>query len=131
MPVFLQLLITFVVGGTLCVLAQLLIDLTRLSPARILVGFVVFGVFLGGVGLFAPLYAFAGCGVSVPLLGFGGAIAKGVREAVIEQGLLGALTGGISATAGGISASLIFGYLVAIFAKSKPKSITKRKKNEP
>ncbi len=112
----------FTVGGLFCVVAQILIDKTKLTPARILVGYVVAGVILGAVGLYKPLVEFAGAGASVPLTGFGYLISKGVREAVAEKGLLGALTGGMSAAAGGISAALIFGFLAAIFFKSKPKS---------
>ena len=120
---FLSLLKAFIVGGVLCAIAQLLIDLTELTPARILVGYVVFGVFLGAIGLYEPLLRFAGCGVSVPLVGFGGTIARGIREAISEKGALGILTGGLSATSAGISAALVFGYLVAIFFKGKPKNL--------
>ena len=111
----------FLVGGLVCLLAQLLIDLTKLTPARILVIYVVLGVILGAVGLFEPLKNFAGCGITVPLIGFGGNVARGVRESVSETGLLGALTGGLSAASGGTAAALCFGYLVAIFCSSKPK----------
>lgn len=121
MSLFYECLSAFVVGGLLCVLAQLLIDLTRLTPARILVAFVVAGVVLGAVGLYEPLYRFAGCGVSVPLLGFGGALARGVREAVHIDGLLGALTGGLSATAAGVAAAMVLGLLAALLFKSRPK----------
>ena len=92
-----------------------------MTPARILVVYVVLGVFLGAVGLFEPLADFAGCGITVPLIGFGGNVARGVREAVSETGLLGALTGGLSAASGGTAAALCFGYLVALFCHSKPK----------
>lgn len=112
----------FVVGGLFCVLAQILIDKTKLTPARILVGYVVLGVILGAVGLYKPLVDFAGAGASVPLTGFGYLISKGVKEAVAEKGLLGALTGPMTAAAGGTSAALIFGFLAAILFKSKPKS---------
>lgn len=121
----------FLVGGGFCVIAQLLIDLSRLTPARILVIYVCAGVFLGGVGLFAPLREFAGCGATVPLVGFGGNVARGVREAVNENGLIGALTGGLSAAAGGTTAALCFGYLAAICFKGKPKTMQKRCKNNP
>jgi len=114
-------LFAFLVGGLICLLAQLLIDLTKMTPARILVVYVVLGVFLGAVGLFEPLADFAGCGITVPLIGFGGNVARGVREAVSETGLLGALTGGLSAASGGTAAALCFGYLVALFCHSKPK----------
>ena len=98
----------FVVGGLFCVIAQILIDKTKLTPARILVGYVVAGVILGALGLYKPILDFAGAGASTPLTGFGYLISKGVREAVDEKGLLGAITGGLSATAGGISAAICF-----------------------
>ena len=110
-------LTVFAVGGALCVPAQLLIDKTKLTPARILVGYVVTGVILGAVGLYQPLADFAGAGANTPLTGFGNVIAKGVRRAVDEKGLLGALTGGLSAAAGGTAAALIFGYLAALFCR--------------
>ena len=113
-------LFAFLVGGLVCLAAQLLIDLTKLTPARILVIYVVLGVFLGAVGVYEPLAEFAGCGISVPLIGFGGNVARGVREAVSETGLLGALTGGLSAASGGTAAALCFGYLVAIFCNARP-----------
>ena len=112
----------FVVGGGICVIGQLLIDLTGLTPARILTGYVVAGVILSAVGWYGPLAEFAGCGATVPLLGFGHLLAKGVRKAVEEQGFLGALTGGVTAAAGGITAAIFFGFLVALLFKSKPKS---------
>ncbi len=111
----------FLVGGLLCVIAQILIDKTKLTPARILVLYVVAGVFLGAVGLYKPLADFAGAGATTPLTGFGYNIAKGVREAVDEKGLLGALTGPLTAAAGGTAAALVFGYIVALIAKGKPK----------
>lgn len=111
----------FAVGGTLCVIAQILIDKTKLTPARILVLYVVAGVILGGLGIYEPLVNLAGNGATTPLTGFGYLIAKGVREAVDEKGLLGALTGGLSATAGGITAALVFGYLAALIFRGKPK----------
>ncbi len=111
----------FAVGGILCVIAQILIDRTRLTPARILVIYVVAGVILGAVGLYAPLVDLAHAGATTPLTGFGFLISKGVREAVDEQGLLGALTGGLRAAAGGIAAALVFGYLACLIAKGKPK----------
>lgn len=114
-------LIAFCVGGALCLPAQLLIDKTKLTPARILVGYVVAGVILGAVGLYQPLADFAGAGANTPLTGFGNLIAKGVRKAVTEQGLLGALTGGLSAAAGGTAAALVFGLLTAMICKGKPK----------
>lgn len=114
-------LFAFLVGGTVCLFAQLLIDLTKLTPARILVIYVVLGVFLGAVGLFEPLADFAGCGITVPLVGFGGNVARGVRESVSESGLIGALTGGLSAASGGTAAALCFGYLVALFCNARPR----------
>ena len=114
-------LFAFLVGGAVCLAAQLLIDLTKLTPARILVIYVVLGVFLGAVGLFEPLADFAGCGITVPLVGFGGNVARGVRESVSESGLIGALTGGLSAASGGTAAALCFGYLVALFCNARPK----------
>ncbi|MBQ7336517.1 MAG: stage V sporulation protein AE [Clostridia bacterium] len=112
----------FLVGGLFCVIAQILIDRTQLTPARILVCYVVAGVFLGAIGLYKPLVDFAGAGATTPLTGFGFLIYKGVRTAVDEKGLLGALTGGLEAAAGGITAALVFGYLVCLIAKGKPKN---------
>ena len=99
----------FVIGGCLCLIGQVLIDLTGLTPARILVSYVVVGVVLGALGLYQPLIDFAGAGASVPLTGFGSTLAKGVREAVDEVGLLGVFTGGLKATAGGITAAIAAG----------------------
>ena len=113
MSILLKLIWAFLIGGALCVIAQLLIDKTRLTPARILVGYVVAGVLLGAVGLYGPLADFAGAGATTPLSGFGYLIAKGVREAVDAKGLLGAFTGGLSAAAGGTAAALCFGLLAA------------------
>ncbi len=112
----------FVVGGLLCVLAQLLIDYTKLTPARILVSYVVLGVILGGVGVYQPLVDFAGAGASVPLLGFGNTLAKGVREAIQEDGFLGIFTGGLKATAGGITVAIFTGLLVSLIFKPKDKA---------
>ncbi len=111
----------FTVGGGLCVIAQILIDRTKLTPARILVAYVCLGVILNAVGLYEPLVSFAKAGATVPLTGFGHALAKGVRRAVAERGLIGALTGGLTATSGGISAALVFGYLMALIFKGKPR----------
>ena len=107
----------FLVGGALCALGQLLIDKTRLTPARILTSFVVLGVVLGAVGLYQPLAEWAGAGATVPLTGFGNTLAKGVRKAVEERGVLGAFTGGFTASAGGIAAAVFFGYLTAVLFK--------------
>ncbi|MGM9653218.1 MAG: stage V sporulation protein AE [Eubacteriales bacterium] len=112
----------FVVGGALCVIAQLLIDKTKLTPARILVAYVVAGVLLGAVGVYEPLVELAGCGATTPLCGFGNLIAQGVRRAVHAQGLLGALSGGLSASSAGIAAALCFGLLAALIFRSKPKN---------
>ena len=112
----------FLVGGAICVIAQLLIDYTKLTPAKILVSFVVLGVILGGIGLYEPLVEFAGAGASVPLLGFGNTLAKGVREAIKESGFLGILTGGLKATAGGSTVAIVAGLLVSLIFKQKDKS---------
>ena len=116
-------LFAFLVGGAFCVIAQLLIDLTSLTPARILVLYVCFGVFLGAIGLFEPLLSFAGCGASVPLVGFGGLIAKGVKEAVTESGFLGIFKGPVSSASVGLSAALVFGYLTSLIFSGKPKKL--------
>lgn len=120
---FSSFLYAFLFGGMLCVIAQLLLDLTRLSPAIILVIYVSAGVLLGALGLYMPLRDLCGCGISVPLVGFGGAIAEGVRKAVSEDGLFGALSGGFTAAAGGTSAALIFGYIAALLFRGKPKNL--------
>ena len=112
----------FVIGGAICMLGQVLIDLTRLTPARILVCYVVLGVILGGAGVYEKLVEFAGAGATVPLTGFGNTLAKGVREAVQEQGILGALTGGLKASAEGIAAAVFFGFLAALLCNPKDKS---------
>ena len=112
----------FLVGGGLCVIAQILIDKTKLTPARILVLYVVAGVALGAVGVYGPLAEFGGAGATTPLTGFGYLIAKGVREAVEEKGLLGALTGPLTAAAGGTAAALVFGYTVALICRGKAKN---------
>ena len=112
----------FVVGGALCVIAQLLIDYTKLTPAKILVSYVVLGVVLGGVGLYEPLVEFAGAGASVPLLGFGNTLARGVREAVDEMGFLGVVTGGLKATAGGITVAIVSGLAMSLIFKPRDKA---------
>ena len=111
----------FLVGGLLCVIGQILIDKTKLTPARILTTYVVAGVILGGIGIYQSLVDWAGSGATVPLTGFGYTLAKGVKEAVAEKGLLGALTGGITNTAAGITAAIFFGVLVASIFRAKPK----------
>lgn len=122
MRVVLSLLLAFVSGGALCVIAQILIDKTKLTPARILVGFVVAGVLLGAVGLYEPVAKIAGAGVTTPLSGFGYLIAKGVRTAVDERGALGIFTGPLTAAAGGTTAALIFGLIAALICRGgKPR----------
>ena len=112
----------FVVGGLICVVGQILIDKTKLTPARILVLFVTLGVALTAVGLYEQLVNFAGAGATVPLTGFGYTMAKGIFEAVKEKGLLGILTGGLTASAAGIAAAIFFGYIAALVSKSSDKS---------
>lgn len=112
----------FFIGGCLCLIGQILIDKTKLTPARILVGYVVAGVILGAVGLYQPLIDFAGAGATVPLTGFGATLARGVREAIAEQGALGILTGGLKSTAGGITAAILFGLVAGILFRPRDKS---------
>lgn len=112
----------FLVGGLLCLIGQVLIDKTKLTPARILVSYVVIGVLLGAIGVYQPLVDFAGAGATVPLTGFGNTLAKGVKEAIQEDGFLGIFTGGLKATAGGITAAILAGLLASILFKAKDKS---------
>ena len=112
----------FLVGGSLCMIGQILIDKTKLTPARILVSYVVMGVLLGAIGVYKPLVEFAGAGASVPLTGFGYNIAKGVKEAVQADGFLGIFTGGLKATAGGITAAILAGLLASFIFKAKDKA---------
>jgi stage V sporulation protein AE len=112
----------FLVGGALCAIGQALIDYTKLTPARILVSYVVTGVILGGLGIYQPLVDFAGAGATVPLTGFGWLLSKGVKEAIAEKGLLGILSGGLTATSAGIAAAVIFGLIFALIFKPKDKS---------
>lgn len=112
----------FLVGGILCLIGQILIDKTKLTPARILVSYVVAGVILGAVGVYKPLVEFAGAGASIPLTGFGYNLSKGVREAVDKDGFLGIFTGGLKATAGGITAAVFAGLLASLLFKAKDKS---------
>ena len=121
MEIFWGFLRAFLVGGILCVIAQILIDKTRLTPARILVSYVVSGVVLTGIGIYEPVVKFAGAGATVPLTGFGYTLAKGVEKAVAEKGLFGALSGGVTATAAGISAAIVFGLIAATVFPSHPK----------
>lgn len=111
----------FLIGGILCVIGQILIDKTKLTPARILVSYVVAGVFLGAIGLYPKLVDFAGAGATVPLTGFGNTLAKGVREAVLRDGFLGIFTGGLTAAAAGICAAVLFGLLAGLIFKPKDK----------
>ena len=122
MEVFLQYLKAFLVGGLLCAIGQILIDRTKLTPARILTAYVVAGVVLGAVGLYEPLADWAGAGATVPLTGFGNVLAQGVREAVREKGVLGAMTGGFTAGAAGVASAIVFGYLVALIFKPGDKN---------
>ncbi len=112
----------FLFGGLLCVIGQILIDKTKLTPARILVSYVVIGVFLGAIGIYEPFADFAGAGATVPLTGFGYNLAKGVKEAVQENGFLGIFTGGLKATAGGITAAIVAGLIAALLFKAKDKA---------
>lgn len=121
MEIFLNFVKAFVVGGFLCAVAQILIDKTSLTPARILVAYVVAGVILGAVGVYKPIVDFAGGGATVPLTGFGYVISEGVRKAVDRDGLLGALTGGLTAASAGITAALICGLISSLIFKSKSK----------
>ena len=121
MDVFLEYAKAFLCGGVLCLIGQILIDKTPLTPAKILVSYVVAGVILGGLGLYKYVVEFGGAGATVPLTGFGYLLAKGVQKAVEEGGLLGAFTGGITAAAGGIAAAIFFGYLMALIFKPRPK----------
>ncbi len=111
----------FIVGGIICVIGQILIDKTKLTPARILVAFVCIGAFMELFNLYKPIVEFAGAGASVPLTGFGSVLADGVKKAVDKKGFLGIITGGLTASAAGIDAALLFGFLVSVFFKSKPK----------
>lgn len=112
----------FLVGGMLCLIGQILIDKTKLTPARILVGYVVAGVILGATGVYEPFLKFGGAGASVPLTGFGNLIAKGIRKAVEKDGFLGIFTGGLTAAAGGITAAVFAGLIVSLLFKDKDKS---------
>lgn len=111
----------FIIGGLICVIGQILIDKTKLTPARILVSFVVAGAFLELFGLYKPLIDFSGAGASVPLTGFGSVLTKGVIKAIDEKGMIGIITGGVSASAAGIASALVFGFLMAVIFNSKPK----------
>lgn len=122
MELFWTYLKVFLTGGAICTVGQLLIDHTRLTPARILTSFVVSGVLLGALGLYGPLADWAGAGATVPLTGFGWNLAKGVKKAVEEQGLLGVFTGGFTAASGGLCAAVLFGFLIALLGKPRDKN---------
>lgn len=118
---FMNYLWAFVIGGILCAIGQALIDYTKLTPARILVSYVVAGVILGAFGIYRPLVDFAGAGASVPLTGFGNILVEGVQQAVDERGFIGVLTGGLTGAAGGITAAILFGLAIALIFRSKEK----------
>lgn len=118
---WMMLLKAFIVGGAICVIGQILIDKTKLTPARILVAYVTLGAILGGLGLYKYLIDFAGCGATVPLTGFGNLLSKGVISEISTNGIIGAFTGGIKAAAGGISAAIFFGYIASLISKPKIK----------
>ncbi len=122
MEIFMEYLKTFLIGGLFCLIGQLLIDFTKLTPARILVSYVVAGVILGAIGWYEPITDFAGAGATVPLTGFGYLLSKGVKQAVMGKGLLGAFTGGLEASAGGITAAVIAGLIVALLFKRGDKT---------
>lgn len=119
---FLDCLYAFLVGGFICMIGQVLIDYTKLTPARILVTFVVSGVILTAIGVYDPIVEFAGAGATVPLVGFGYSLAKGVEEAVLQNGFLGAFSGGLTATAAGITVSVLSGFVMALFFRSGDKT---------
>ncbi|MGM9624562.1 MAG: stage V sporulation protein AE [Eubacteriales bacterium] len=120
--ILIDFLLVFAIGGGFCVIAQLLIDYTKITPARILVSYVVAGVILTAVGLYEPLIRIAGCGAMTPLTGFGYSLARGVESAVRDKGLIGALTGGLTGTAGGITAAVTCGFIAALVFRGKPKT---------
>lgn len=119
----LKLFLSFLIGGLLCAVAQLLIDKTSLTPAKILVVYVVAGVLLGGVGLYEPILNTVGAGISLPLIGFGGGLAKGVKEAIDEFGLIGILKGPLSAMSAGVTLALLLGFIFSVVAKSRSKRL--------
>ena len=112
----------FMIGGILCLIGQILIDKTKLTPARVLVSYVVLGVFLGAIGIYEPLVSFAGAGATVPLTGFGYILAKGVKDAIAEDGFLGIITGGLKSAAGGITVAIVSGLVVSLIFKPRDKS---------
>ena len=123
MEIFIDFLKAFIIGGVFCVIGQVLIDRTKLTPARILVGYVVAGVILTALGIYDYIVDFAGAGATVPLTGFGYSLAKGVETAVIDYGLIGALSGGLTATSAGIAAAIFFGVLAALICKPSKRSL--------
>ena len=123
MDIFIRLLNAFIVGGFLCFIGQVLIDRTKLTPARIMVGFVVSGVVLTAIGIYEPLVEFAGAGATVPISGFGYSIAKGTEKAVAEHGFLGALSGGLTTTSTGIAGAMLLGILAAVITKPDKRSL--------
>lgn len=122
MKLVFEVLRAFLCGGILCLIGQILIDKTSLTPAKILTCYVVAGVILGALGIYAPILKWGGAGASVPLTGFGANLAKGVKKAVEEKGLIGAFTGGMTAAAGGLTAAIFFGWLAAVVGKSRDKA---------
>ncbi|MDR0905121.1 MAG: SpoVA/SpoVAEb family sporulation membrane protein [Oscillospiraceae bacterium] len=122
MQTFITFLKVFLIGGAFCAVGQVLIDKTKLTPARILTAFVVAGVILGAVGLYKPFAEFAGAGATVPLIGFGNLLADGVRKAVTERGAIGILTGGLTASAGGVAAAVVFSFVFGVFGKPGDKN---------
>ena len=131
MEILINLIKAFIVGGLFCVIGQILIDKTNLTPARILVSYVVAGVILGAIGVYKPIVDFAGAGASVPLTGFGYTLSKGVKDAVDQTGLWGALTGGLKATAAGIAAAIVFGALQCPYSVVFIKDKNQKKKTAP
>ncbi len=118
---FFDILKAFIVGGIICAIGQLLIDYTKLTPARILTGYVVTGVILSAVGIYKPIVEFAGAGATVPLTGFGHLLAEGIRKSVSKDGFIGVFTGGLTSAAGGITAAILFGLIAAVIFKQKDK----------
>ena len=122
MDILLRVIYAFLVGGGICIIGQVLIDRTKLTPARIMVGFVVMGVILTAIGLYEPLVNFAGAGATVPISGFGYSLAKGVEEAIKEYGVIGIITGGLTATAAGITGVIVLGIIAAVISKPSKRS---------
>ena len=123
MTLILKAILAFLLGGSICVVAQILIDKTRLTPAKILVSFVVFGVLLGALGLYEPIFKIFGCGISLPIVGFGGAVANGVKKAVDSDGFLGILGGSFSAMGAGVGLALLSGFVTSLFTRGSSKKM--------